>query len=294
VNIAVLGNAESWYVRQLQQAAQARGHCCEQVDFRQLASAVWEDQTRIKSGPYALHSADAVIVRTMPPGSLEQVVYRMDALQRLESQGGLVLNSPKSIETAVDKFLATSRLAASRIPTPRTCVCETEEDALLAFEQLGGDVVVKPLFGAEGRGILRVSDPDLAQRVFRTLQRIQSVLYVQEFIAHAGYDLRLLVLDGQVLGAMRRRNSNDFRTNVARRAVAEIYHASQPEQNLAVQAAAAIGACFAGVDLLYDPAGRCLVIEVNGVPGWQAFERVTSIAVADRLMDYLEKQKPCP
>lgn len=291
MNIAVLGNAESWYVHQLQQAARTRSHRCDRVDFQRLTASIHGVQTNVSSEEMDLSAVDAIIVRTMPPGTLEQVVYRMDVLQRLEARGVLIINSPKAIEASVDKFLTTSRLAEADLPTPRTIVCESCEDAMTAFERLGNDVVVKPLFGAEGRGILRVSDPDLAHRVFRTLERTQSVLYLQEFIPHAGFDLRVLVLDGDPIGAIRRSNPHDFRTNVARNAIAESYAATSSEADLAVRAAAAVGACFAGVDLLYDPAGRCLVIEVNGVPGWQAFGRVTGIPVADRLLDFLERKK---
>lgn len=290
MNIAVLGNAGSWYVHQLHQAARQRGYGCECVDFRRLSASIYGADAEVCSEERNLSSLDAVIVRTMPPGSLEQVVYRMDVLQRLEARGVLVINSPKAIEAAVDKFLTTSRLAAVGLPTPRTVVCENSDDALQAFVQLGGDVVVKPLFGAEGRGILRVCDPDLAQRVFRTLERTQSVLYLQEFVPHAGFDLRVLVLNGVVLGAMQRSNPEDFRTNVARSGRATLHLPTPLEADLAIQAASAVGACFAGVDLLYDPSGQCLVIEVNGVPGWQAFTRVTGVSVADRLLDFVEQR----
>src|SRR5262249_1671971 len=151
---------------------------------------------------------DAVIVRTMPPGSLEQVVFRMNLLARLEAAGVQVLNPPRAIECAVDKYLTTARLLDAGLPVPRTIVCENAEAGLLAFEEFGGDVVVKPVFGAEGRGILRASDPDLALRTFRTLERIGAVLYVQEFIEHEGFDLRVMVVDGRVLTAMRRRSQN--------------------------------------------------------------------------------------
>ncbi|WP_437192620.1 ATP-grasp domain-containing protein [Planctomicrobium sp. SH527] len=299
MNIAILGQPDGWYVKELQQVAEQRGHQATCVDFRSLCSLVMSGtatggteagRTGITAGGQALHNMDAVLVRTMPPGSLEQVVYRMDALQRLEGQGVPVLNSPKAIEAAVDKFLTTSRVAAAGLPTPRTVVCETAEDAFLAFEQLGGDVVVKPIFGSEGRGILRVSDPDLAYRTFRTLERTQSVLYLQEFIAHPGFDIRVLVLNGTVLGSFVRRHPTDFRTNVARNGSAEPHEATDRERSLALQAAEAVGACFAGVDLLYDPDGRCLVIEVNAVPGWRAFEKVTGVHVAPLVIEFLEKQ----
>jgi ribosomal protein S6--L-glutamate ligase len=163
---------------------------------------------------------------------------------------------------------------------PDTIVCEHEQDAMVAFEQLGRDVVVKPLFGAEGRGIVRVSDPDLAQRTFRTLMRLSSVLYLQRFVDHAGYDVRIMVLGGKVLGGMKRHSVNDFRTNVARQAIAEPHRPTDHEVELALKATAITGAEIAGIDLLYDRNGDCFVIEVNAVPGWMAFGRANQIDVA--------------
>jgi ribosomal protein S6--L-glutamate ligase len=198
----------------------------------------------------------------------------------LEAAGTRVVNSPKALECAVDKYLTTARLQAGGLPVPETIVCEHEDSAMVAFTRLGGDVVVKPLFGAEGRGIVRVSDPDLAHRTFRTLMRLNSVLYLQRFVDHDGYDVRVLVLDGQVLGGMRRYSPDDFRTNVAREAKAVSYQPTSFEVDLALQAAAITGTFISGIDLLYDRQGNCYVIEVNAVPGWQAFSRVNDIDVA--------------
>ena len=130
MHIAVLGNAGSWYVADLQRAATARGDRCTRMDYRQLTARVLgqpaEEVANLKSkiqnpkslvspqGP--LDECDAVLVRTMPPGSLEQVVFRMDALLTLESRGGVVVNPPKAVECAVDKYLCTSRLAAAGLP----------------------------------------------------------------------------------------------------------------------------------------------------------------------------------
>ena len=228
-----------------------------------------------------------ILVRTMPPGSLEQVVYRMDVLGRLELSGTRVVNSPKSLECAVDKYLTTARLQSAGLPVPETIVCEHEDDAMLAFERLGMDVVVKPLFGSEGRGIVRVTDPDLAHRTFRTLMRLNAVLYLQRFIRHGGFDVRILVLDNQVVGGIQRRSPHDFRTNVAREAIAVPHHPTDQEIEFALRATATTGALIAGVDLLYDQGGTCYVIEVNAVPGWQAFGRVTGIDVAAKLIHQL-------
>ena len=222
----------------------------------------------------------AVIIRTMPPGSLEQVVYRMDVLARLEASGVTVFNSPKSVECAVDKYLTTAKLEEAGLPVPATVVCENSDDALVAFERLGGDVVVKPIFGSEGRGILRVSDPDLALRTFRTLERLDAMLYLQRFVDHRGFDIRVLVLDGKILGGMRRVSEGDFRTNVSRDGRGEPHIVTDVEAEWSLRAAAATGARFAGIDILYDRDGSGFVIEVNAVPGWQAFQKVTGMDVA--------------
>ena len=238
-----------------------------------------------EKGHKTLTAFDAVIIRTMPPGSLEQVVYRMDVLAQLEAAGVTVLNSPKSVECAVDKYLTTAKLEAAGLPVPETIVCENSDDALVAFEQLGRDVVVKPIFGSEGRGILRVSDPDLALRTFRTLERLQAALYLQRFVDHPGYDIRVLVLDGRVLGGMRRVSDGDFRTNVSREGRGEPHSVTDTEAEWALRAASATGARFAGIDILYDREGYGFVIEVNAVPGWRAFQRVTGIDVAKLVIE---------
>lgn len=289
MHVAVLGNAGSWYCEALERAAKARGHRCTRVDFRRLCASITNSHATIVGNGIDLASLDAVIVRTMPPGSLEQVVFRMDALARIQAAGATVLNPPKAIECAVDKYLTTARLAAAGLPVPETVVCETADAALEEFTRLGGDVVVKPVFGSEGRGILRLSDPDLALRTLRTLERVDSVLYLQRYIDHEGFDIRAMVLDGKILGSMRRLSERDFRTNVSRDARAESYTLTDAEAELALRASQTVGTRFAGVDLLYGRDGRCYVIEVNAVPGWRAFQKATDIDVADRVIESMER-----
>jgi ribosomal protein S6--L-glutamate ligase len=156
-----------------------------------------------------------------------------------------------------------------------------------AVTALGGDVVVKPLFGSEGRGMVRVSDPELAWRTFRTLEKMNAVLYVQQFVPHPGWDLRVLVLGGRVLGAMRRHAKvDDWRTNVAQGGRAEAVTTSVEEERLALRAAAAVGADFAGVDLLPTDHGY-VVLEVNAVPGWRALAAACGIDVAANAVGHL-------
>jgi ribosomal protein S6--L-glutamate ligase len=290
--IGILGNTGSWYVRDLERAAAERGHQALRLEFPRLVA---RSAGAASSAPLACADLDltrvgAVIVRTMPPGSLEQVVFRMDALARLEAAGVTVLNPAKSLECAVDKYLASCRLEAAGLPVPPTIVCEHADAALAAFDELGGDVVVKPLFGSEGRGIVRVSDPELALRAFRTLERLQAVLYVQQYVPHTGCDVRVMVLDGRVIGAMRRCSPDDFRTNVARSARAEPHRPTDTEAEWALRATRAAGARFAGIDILYDGSGRGYVIEVNAVPGWQAFAKTTGLDVAGLVIGSVEPQ----
>lgn len=279
MRIAVLSSGDGWHVRDLQRAAALLNHAAIPCDFRRVTAGV-------AIAADSLAGFDGVLVRTMPPGSLEQVVFRMDVLHRLHAAGIPVLNPPGAVETCVDKYLASARLEAAGLPVPPTVVCQHADAALEAFHGLGGDVVVKPLFGSEGRGMVRVSDPELAWRTFRTLERTQSVLYLQRFIPHPGWDLRVFVLGQRVLAAMRRRSRGDWRTNVAQGGMAEPTTLTTAEADLALRAAAALGAPVAGVDLLPGPAGECYVIEVNAVPGWRALAPVTGVDVACELLRY--------
>ena len=280
MRIAILSAGDGWHVRDLERAATLLGHEAQAVDFRRLAA-------HVAVAPERPAAAEAVLVRTMPPGSLEQVVFRMDLLHRLQADGVRVLNPPRALETCVDKYLATAYLKAAGLPVPPTIVCQHAEAAQEAFATLGGDVVVKPVFGSEGRGMVRVSDPELAWRTFRTLERTQCVLYLQQFIRHPGWDLRVFVLGGRVLTSMRRVADGDWRTNVAQGGTAEKFQPDADLEELALRAARSLGAAVAGVDLLPGPGGEWYVIEVNAVPGWRALAPVTGIDVALELVRYL-------
>lgn len=282
MRIAILSSGLGWHVRDLLRAATELDHVAESVDFRR----VW---AKLPGSATSLSGYDAVIVRTMPPGSLEQVVFRMDVLQRLTAHGVIVHNSPRSLEICVDKYLASARLDAAGLPTPPTAICQDAESAIAAFSELGGDVVVKPLFGSEGKGMMRVQNIDLAWTVFRTLERTGSILYLQQFISHPGWDLRVFVLKGRVLAAMRRYANGNWRTNVAQGGRAEAIDVTAEEQRLALDAAAAVDADAAGIDLLPRPDGGYYVLEVNAVPGWKALAPTTGIDVAQSIVRSLQE-----
>ncbi len=292
MRIAVLASPRSWYLQDLRRAATA----CEeiiQVDYARLAADVMTEPTVVRAGDLNLLDCDCVLLRTMPPGSLEEVILRMDLLGCLESAGQLIVNPPRAIEAAVDKFLATAKLHAAGLPVPATIVCQSVDQALAAMRRLGGEVVVKPLFGSEGRGLTRLGDEAVAERVFRALLQASSVLYLQRFVQHDGSDLRVLLIGNRPL-AMQRRHPTDWRTNIARGAHAVAVDCTSPSMDLPLElarkAAAAVGAPVAGVDLLRGPDGSWFVLEVNAVPGWKALSATLEIDVARWVLDYVRRR----
>lgn len=287
MRIAVLAARDSWYYADLARAA-GQAHKLVSISYKSLGSRIQGESLAVTTGEAVFDNFDAILVRSMPPGSLEQVVFRMDALAQLEALGVAVINPAKSIETAVDKFLAAVRLQEAGFLVPPTIVCQTASDALAAFDLLGGDVVVKPLFGGEGRGITRVTDAAVARRVFMALEQIGAVLYVQQFIPHDGVDWRLLVVGDEVFG-MRRINGDDWRTNISLGARPAPLKVTAELAQMARRAATAVGAAVAGVDLLPDRDGRLYALEVNAVPGWRALAEVTGVDIAAKVLGHVKR-----
>ncbi len=286
MKVAILGANPGWHAEQLQQALQARGHESTLLPINQMAARV-ALTPRLGSLSADLDAFDVVLVRFIPRGSLEQIIFRMDALHLLESRGMRVVNRPKAIERTVDKLYTSGLLDQAGLPTPRTVACETSDDALKAFTALGGDVVVKPLFGAMGLGIVRVEERDVAYRVFRALELERAVYYLQETIAHNGCDIRAFIIGGRVVAAMER-VSDDWRTNVARGALTRPCRLTAAQEELCLRAAEVVGTDYAGVDLLPAVDGRLYIIEVNSIPGWKGLQTTSPVNIAEEMAIYLE------
>lgn len=282
MRFAVLAAANSWYLHDLKRAAR-NDHEVVGLSFSELAGEVGNHRPTVRCGEVALADFDAVIVRSMPPGSLEQVVFRMNALAQLEANGVAVVNSPRALEIAIDKYLSAARLTALRASMPETVACQTVDDAMAAFETLGGDAVIKPVFGGEGRGITRVSDADLALRAFKMLTQMNAVILLQKFIPHRGFDVRLFVLGGRVYG-MKRVNARDWRTNVSRGATAEPLDVDDGFTKLARVAADVVGAHIAGIDILPGADGTNYLLEVNAVPGWKALANTLNVDIGAEVL----------
>jgi RimK family alpha-L-glutamate ligase len=287
LRVAVLGSTGGWHAERLERALTARGHSCAFVPVTRMVGRIG-GTVAVGSGEVALEGCDVVVVRGIPRGSLEQVVFRVDVLHALAAAAVRVVNPAPAIERTVDKFLASALLAAAGVPTPRTVACERADDALAAFEDLGSDVIVKPLFGSMGFGMARVDDPDVAQRVFRALEIERAVYYLQETIPHDGVDIRALVVGDRVVGAIERVGEG-WRANLARGARARAITLSDERAEVCVRAARVVGADYAGVDLLRGADGREHVLEVNGIPGWKGVEDATGVDVAAALVEHLAR-----
>src|SRR5438046_1422990 len=188
MHIVIVG-ARGWHTDELCRALAARGHAAEVLAYEGLvARAGGGTDADLSIGAAKIADADAVVARIIPSGSLDQIIYRVDALHWLERRGVPVVNSPRAIERSVDKFYTTALLQEAGIPTPETVVCEGTAGAMAAVQAMG-DVIVKPIFGSMGHGMVRVSDPDVAFRIVRSLEQMRAVFYVPRAGKHDGRDV---------------------------------------------------------------------------------------------------------
>ena len=285
MKVAILGQKGGWHTESLRSALAHRGVGADCYPVTQMTAGV-DHSPRLMAGGLSLDAFDVLFVRAIPAGSLEQVVFRMDALRLLEKAGVRVVNSATAIEHGVDKYYTSARLHDAGLPTPRTIVAERFEDAMAAYEMLGGDVVVKPLFGSEGRGIVRITDADTAYRAFRALELGRYVYCLQEFVPHGRADIRVFVVGERVIGAMMRRG-DAWKTNMSQGARGEPLEPDDRVIDLGLRAARVVGAEHAGVDILPADDGTYSVIEVNTIPGWRALRAATGVDAAQRLVDHV-------
>ena len=285
MNAVILGQKGGWHTESLAAALSRRGVDALCLPVTQLTATVaGRPRLAVRGAP--LDTLDVVFVRAIPSGSLEQVIYRMDALRVLEEQGVRVVNSARSIERGVDKYYTAALLERAGLPTPRTVVTECFDDAMTAFDELGGDVVVKPLFGSEGKGMVRVRDMDSAYRVFRALELGRYIYCVQEFVPHGLTDIRAFVVGDRVIAAMTRHGTH-WKTNAAQGARSEALALAPELEEMSLRAARAVGAEHAGVDILPCDAGGYSVIEVNTIPGWRALCAATGVDAAQEMVDHV-------
>jgi tetrahydromethanopterin:alpha-L-glutamate ligase len=284
--IALFADGGDWHRRALIRALKRHG---AEVVATSLQACAFD--TRVAGGlvipGFEGALPDGALVRTMAAGSFEQVTLRLGLLHALRELGIPVWNDARAIERCVDKAATTFLLARAGIATPDTVTLEDPAAVAHVVEEFGGDVVVKPLFGAQGKGIRRIaSAADLPAP-----DALAGVYYLQAFVPPAGPDYedrRVLVSGGRVVAGMIRR-SRSWLTNIHQGAEPLAAPPDGEADALALRAAAAVGADVAGVDIIRDRAGRALVLEVNSMPAWNGLQSVAEVDVADAIVaDLLE------
>jgi len=232
-----------------------------------------------------LEDLNALIIRPIGRGSLEELVFRMDMLYKLEREGFYVINPAEAIEHCVDKYDILSILEDNSVPVPRTFATESANEAVKAFAELGGNVVVKPIFGSRGIGATRVTDPEIALTVFKAITFQHGVIYLQEFVPHGHSDIRAFIVDDQVIAAMRR-EADGWKTNYSQGARPAPITLSKEFEELAIKASKAVGCKISGVDILEGPDGP-KICDVNSQPGWKGLQMVTKVNIAEEIVKFM-------
>ncbi|MEY9894375.1 [lysine-biosynthesis-protein LysW]--L-2-aminoadipate ligase [Catenulispora sp. MAP12-49] len=214
------------------------------------------------------------------------------AARCLTAAGVTVVNDSEATEVCGDKWRTTQALEAAGLPTPRTALALTSQAALEALDSLGYPALIKPLVGSWGRLVVPLRDRASAEAVLEYVAALPGpqshLVYLQELIDKPDRDIRVIVVGGQVLGAVYR-TGESLRTNVALGGQTRPCEVSPEIAKFSVEAAAAVGADIAGVDLIEDRDGRLLVLEVNHRVEFTGFQSALAekVNVADHIVDHL-------
>jgi RimK family alpha-L-glutamate ligase len=286
-----MADETGWHTRQLQAALRERGasgRCVDLADCRIDTGAAWHG---LVIPGFGRELPDAVLVRGIAGGSFEQVTKRLGVLHALRELGVPVYNDARAIERSVDKSMTSLLLHAARVPTPPTWATESLADAqriVMRESAAGHALVLKPLFGSQGKGLQRVGAVDGTHRPLPPLDAgFGALAYLQRFVpplTTPGFDWRVLVVGGRAVTAMRRVSAH-WVHNVAQGARCEAASLTPELAELAQRAARVLDLDYAGVDLMPSSEGAPIqVIEVNGVAAWQGLQRVTDFNIAGAIV----------
>jgi tetrahydromethanopterin:alpha-L-glutamate ligase len=286
--VGLVIDSVDWHARQFIAALSSRGVETAPVQLSSCGMAT-SSPSGLNIDGFNKTLPDAVVVRTMSGGTFEAVTLRLGVLHALRELGVMVWNDARAIERCVDKSMTSFLLSRAGIPTPASWATESYEQAYSIAERETGEgaLVLKPLFGSQGRGLKLIHRPEDLPTIEQTPGR---VYYLQRFIGverDGGYhDFRILVVQGRIIAAMRR-HSNHWITNIKRGGRPVPVVINDEMKALALQAAMAVGANFVGVDIVYGTDERPAVLEVNSMPAWSGLQKVTSINIASVLADAL-------
>jgi RimK family alpha-L-glutamate ligase len=239
---------------------------------------------------------DGVFVRSISAGTLEQITFRLGLLHALRESGVRVWNDARAIERCVDKSQTTFLLHMNRVPTPRTRVCETVEHAREYAEGLRRPLVMKPLFGSQGKGIGMIA----SQVELPAPEAVDQMYYMQDYVAPKDglfEDWRVLATRHRVIAAMTRRGTS-WVTNIHQGGKARVHLPDAEMTEISMAAMRAVDADYAGIDLIRTASGDLLVLEVNSNPAWRGLQSVADIniagAIAEDFLKTVVAHRTCP
>ena len=251
----------------------------------------------INDGELALPIRDGTVADHEPPIRADVVLERsvstargLYALRMVESYGLPTVNRYATAATCADKLLTTAALAEAGLPQPRTRIAFTPESALVAIEELGYPVVLKPVVGSWGRLLARINDRDAAEALLEHKEVLgsyqHSIFYIQEFIPKPGRDIRAFVIGDETICAIYRASAH-WITNTARGGQASNCPVTPEIDNLCRRAAQAVGGGVLAIDLLEDPARGLLVNEVNHTMEFRNSIHTTGVDIPARVARYV-------
>jgi tetrahydromethanopterin:alpha-L-glutamate ligase len=271
-----------WHARRIVRSLEAFG---PRVTVSSLPHCAFD--TGLKSGidipGFKGALPDGVFVRSISAGTLEQITFRLGLLHALRESGVRVWNDARAIERCVDKSQTTFLLHKAGIATPRTRVCEGRVHADEYTEGLARPLVIKPLFGSQGKGIGQIS----AQNELPAPEAVDSIYYMQDFVAPADdvyEDWRVLASRHRVIAAMTRRGKS-WVTNIHQGAAARTHMPDAEMVEISMAAMRAIDADYAGIDLIRTAKGELQVLEVNSNPAWRGLQSVADVNIAEAIAE---------
>ncbi len=288
MNIVILSrNAQLYSTDRLVEEAQKRGHKVEVIDPLQCDIIIEKEKPTIYYKDRYLDYVDAIIPRI----GASVTFYGCAVVRQFEMMNTFTIVTSEAILKSRDKLKSLQRLSKAGIGMPKTVFTNYSRDAEEVIKHVGGaPVIIKLLEGTQGLGVVLAETKSAAESVLEAFNGLQARVIVQEFIKEAnGADIRALVVDGYVVGAMKRQGKEgEFRSNLHRGGTAKIIKLNHDELKLATQAAKALKLPVCGVDMLQSSRGP-LLLEVNSTPGLEGIESATGRNIAKSIIAFIEK-----
>ncbi|WP_346882382.1 30S ribosomal protein S6--L-glutamate ligase [uncultured Algibacter sp.] len=289
MNIVILSrNSQLYSTERLIEEGERKGHKIEVIDPLKCDIIIEKEKPTIYYKDRYLDYVDAIIPRI---GS-SVTFYGCAVVRQFEMMGVFTIVTSDAIQRSRDKLRSLQRLSKAGIGMPKTVFTNYSRDVEEVIEHVGGTpVIIKLLEGTQGLGVVLAETKNAAESVLEAFNGLQARVIVQEYIKEAGgADLRALIVDGQVVGAMKRQGKEgEFRSNLHRGGTANIVKLNHDELKLAMNASAALKLPVCGVDMLQSSRGP-LLLEVNSTPGLEGIETATGRNIAKAIISFIEKK----